>query len=248
MNKTKELGIIIQARISSTRLPKKIILEVEEQFTFLDLLLIKLKKFKTKFPIILATSIQQEDDILEEFSNKHNLKLFRGSENNVLQRFINCAEEYNLKKIIRICSDNPFVDLTAIEKLISNYNEEDYFSYKINNSPSILTHFGFFTEIVTLNALRQVAKQKNKACLEHVTNCIYKNQDFFNVGFLEKNIENTSIRCTLDTKEDFEILKDIYYNYIKENSNTGYLDIINYIETRPDLLLRMEKIIKENQK
>ena len=248
MTKTKELGIIIQARISSTRLPKKIILEVEDQFTFLDLLLTKIKKLKTKFPIIVATSDRQVDDILEQFTTKHNLEFFRGSENNVLQRFIDCAEQYNLKKIIRICSDNPFIDLSALEKLVSSYNDEDYFSYKINNSPSILTHFGFFTEIVTLKALKQVAKQKNKECLEHVTNCIYNNQDFFNVGFLKENIENTNIRCTLDTKDDFEILKDIYYNFTKENSNTGYLGIINYIETRPDLLLRMEKIIKDNKK
>lgn len=248
MNKTKELGIIIQARISSTRLPRKIILKVDEKFTFLDLLLTKLKKLKKELPIIVATSIQEADNILEKFTNKHSLELYRGSESNVLQRFIDCAEKYHLKTIIRICSDNPFVDLKAIEKLIHNYNGEDYFSYKINNSPSILTHFGFFTEIVTLSALKKVARQENSECLEHVTNCIYKKQNVFNVGFLEENIENTNIRCTLDTKEDFEILKDIYYNYFKENLNSCYLDIIKYIETRPDLLVRMEKIIKENKK
>jgi spore coat polysaccharide biosynthesis protein SpsF len=241
-------GIIIQARISSTRLPKKIILEIDEQITFLDILLGKLKKLKTNFPIILATSNLSVDDVLVEFASKHRIQFYRGSEENVLKRFIDCAEENNLNTIVRVCSDNPFIDLNYIQKIITNYKGEDYLSYKINNSPSILTHFGFFTEIVSLNALKKIASKKDNQCIEHVTNCIYKNPNHFNVRFLEENILNNDIRCTLDTKGDFEILKDIYFNFIKENPNAGYLEIIKYIETRDDLLVAMKKIIKENTK
>lgn len=242
------IGIIIQARISSTRLPKKIILEIDEQITFLDILLKKLKNLKVKLPIILATSNLPVDNILGEFAKKHEIKFYKGSEENVLERFIDCAEENKLNTIVRICSDNPFIDLNYIEKIINNYKGEDYLSYKINSSPSILTHFGFFTEIVSLKALKKVASEKDGNCNEHVTNCVYKNPNHFNIRFLEENIENNNIRCTLDTKDDFEILKDIYFNFIKENPNIGYLEIIKYIETRPDLLIRMKRIIKENTK
>lgn len=241
-------GIIIQARISSTRLPKKIILEIDEQLTFLDILLIKLKKLKGNIPIILATSNLPVDNVLGKFAEKHKIKFYKGSEENVLERFIDCAEENKLNTIIRICSDNPFIDLSYIEKIINSYNGEDYLSFKINDAPSILTHFGFFTEIISLKALKMVASKNERKCIEHVTNCIYKNPNHFNVSFLEENIENNDIRCTLDTKEDFDILKDIYFNFIKENPNAGYLEIIKYIETRSDLLSKMKKIIKENRK
>lgn len=244
----EKIGIIIQARISSTRLPKKIILEIDERVTFLDVLLNKLKSFKIKLPVILATSNLPVDSILVGFAKKHKIKLYRGSEENVLKRFINCAEENNLNTIVRICSDNPFIDLSLIENLYKNYKGEDYLSYKVNNSPSILTHFGFFTEIVSLKALKKVASRKDNSCIEHVTNCIYKNPNHFSVRFLEENIENNDIRCTLDTKGDFEILKDIYFNFMKKNPNAGYLEVIKHIESRPDLLVEMKKIINKNTK
>ncbi|KGL62088.1 cytidylyltransferase domain-containing protein [Polaribacter sp. Hel1_85] len=244
----EDVGIIIQARVSSTRLPRKIILEIDEQITFLDILLNKLKNLKVKLPIILATSNLPVDSVLSEFAKKHKIKFYKGSEENVLERFIDCAEENKIKTIVRICSDNPFIDLFYIEKMINNYKGEDYLSYKINNSPSILTHFGFFTEIVSLKALKKVASKNDSNCIEHVTNCIYKNPDHFNARFLEENIENNDVRCTLDTKADLEILKEIYFDFIKENPNAGYLEIIKFIETRPDLLIGMKRIIKENTK
>jgi spore coat polysaccharide biosynthesis protein SpsF len=244
----KKIGIIIQARTSSTRLPSKIILEIEEQITFLDVLLHRLKFLNIDLPIFLATSDLKVDSVLENFAIKYNLKFFTGSEQNVLERFINCAEENGLQTIIRICSDNPFIDLSLIENLYSNYKGEDYLSYKVNNSPSILTHFGFFTEMVSLQALKKVAFKNDKKCIEHVTNCIYENTDYFRVNFIEENIKNNNIRCTIDTKEDFEILKDIYINFTKENPIAGYLDIIKYVESRPDLLHKMKKLIIENKK
>ena len=244
----KNFSIIIQARTSSTRLPGKIILEIEEQITFLDVLLNRLKSLNIDFPIFLATSNLKVDSVLENFANKHKIQFYTGSEQNVLERFINCAEENELDVMIRICSDNPFIDYKSIEKLYNNYNGEDYLSYKINDSPSILTHFGFFTEIVSLKALKKLADKKDNNCIEHVTNCIYKNPAEFNVRFLVEEIKNHEIRCTLDTKEDFNILKELYFNFVKKNPNAGYLEIIKYIETRPDLLSRMGKIIKENKK
>jgi spore coat polysaccharide biosynthesis protein SpsF len=244
----KKIGIIIQARTSSTRLPNKIILEIEEQTTFLDVLLHRLKFLNIEIPIFLATSNLKVDSVLKTFSIKYNLKFFTGSEQNVLERFINCAEENGLEVMIRICSDNPFIDFSLIENLYNNYKGEDYLSYLINDSPSVLTHFGFFTEIVSLKALKKLANKKNNSCIEHVTNCIYKNPEEFNVRFLEKEIKNKDVRCTLDTEEDFNILKDLYFNFVKENSSAGYLEIIKYIETRPDLIKKMKKIIKENKK
>jgi len=245
---TKRVGIIVQARISSTRLPKKIILKVDEKMTFLDVLLKRIKKLKHKYPIVLACSNNESDSILESFAIKHKIKFFKGSENNVLDRFIKCADYYKIDTIVRICSDNPFIDIQKIEELIETYKGEDYLSFKVNNKPSILTHYGFFTEIVSLKALKKVQSQNLNNCFEHVTNCIYNNPDVFDIKFIQKRINNNNIRCTLDTEGDFNILKDIYINFIKDNFNANYLEVIDFISNRPDLSIKMKSIIKENLK
>jgi len=241
-------GIIIQARISSTRLPKKIILEVEKDTTFLDVLLKRLSILKKSIPIILATSNLEVDDVLEKYSNKHQIKFFRGSEQHVLDRFIKCAEKNNLNSIIRICSDNPFIDVESILEVYENYKGEDYLSYKINHLPSILTHYGFFCEIVSLSALKRIYRENSIDCFEHVTNCIYTNPNKFNVRFIEKSIDNKNIRCTLDTKGDFKNLRKLYFDIVKDKPEIGYLDIIKYIEKESSITKSMKKIIKENSK
>lgn len=247
-NMTEGIGIIIQARVSSTRLPQKIILKVDEEKTFLDILLLRLKKIKFKIPIILATSDLKVDDVLCDFAKKHKIKFYRGSEENVLNRFIDCAEENKLESIIRICSDNPFLDINYVEKLIKEYKNEDYLSFLIGSTPSVLTHYGFFAELVSLKSLKKVVSLNDNNCIEHVTNCVYKNPTEFNVKFLNEKIENKGVRCTLDTKWDFEILKDIYENFVKSNSHVNYTEIIRYIESRPDLLKQMIEVIKKNKK
>ena len=75
-----------------------------------------------------------------------------------MNRFISAAEQYNAQKIIRVCSDNPFLDINSIKKLIETINENpsaDYISFNINGIPSIKTHYGFWTEYVTLNTLKK---------------------------------------------------------------------------------------------
>ncbi|WP_369048218.1 hypothetical protein [Tenacibaculum sp. UWU-22] len=245
----KGVGIIIQARLSSTRLPNKIILEVEkDKISFLDVLLQRIIRLRNLFPIILATSTAEKDDLLVSYAKKYKIGFFRGDENNVLERFIKCAEKNNIKTIIRICSDNPFIDIDSIIALYTEYKGEDYFSYKVNNLPSILTHYGFFSEIVSLKGLKTVSQQMGDECIEHVTNCIYKFPNKFTVRFLENNIVNTDIRCTLDTIEDFNLLKYIYTCFVKQNPELGYKEVIKFIETQPNLLNQMKKLIRKNKK
>ena len=245
---TRKIGIIVQARLSSTRLPKKIILEIDQEQSFLDIQLKKLQQLKDFFPIILATSESENDAVLEQYATKYGFKFFQGSEHNVLKRFIDCSEENNLQAVIRICSDNPYIDIDSLKELYHTYKNEDYLSFSIDGTPAILTHYGFFCEIVSLDALKRVYHNNNKECLEHVTNCIYKNSKEFGLKFIQKSIQNKNVRCTLDTREDFENLKYIYMNFVKENSHAGYLEIIKFIEEDLQLLKRMKKIIKENSK
>lgn len=243
------LGIIIQARIGSTRLPSKIVYQIDEDITFLDLLLSRLILLKEEIPIVLASSLNPKDDILEKYTRCYKINFFRGSEDNVSKRFVDAASKFNIDTIIRVCSDNPFIDLNEIKKLINLYDKQDYLSYKINGKPSILTHYGFFTEIVKLDAIKQIVNKDS--CKEHVTNCIYKQPEKFNVSFIEKKIPEKRIRCTLDTMNDLQNLKYFYTNhfkFFKDKINFGYHEIIEQIIKDEDLLKKMEKEIKNNEK
>ncbi|CAM1360271.1 cytidylyltransferase domain-containing protein [Tenacibaculum xiamenense] len=242
------LGIVIQARLASTRLPNKIVLPIDGEVCFLEILLDRIKEHFNKIPIILATSTNKENDLLEKYANKFGVEFFRGEEQNVLKRFVDCSEEYDLKTIIRVCSDNPFLDINHLKMLIDQYNGEDYFSFAINGKPSILTHYGFFSEIVSSKSLKKVLNSSINNCFEHVTNCIYSNQEKFNVRFVEKNIENKNIRCTLDTKQDFENLQKIHFEWYRNNRDKSLESLISFIEKNSEIEEKMKNQIETNRK
>jgi spore coat polysaccharide biosynthesis protein SpsF (cytidylyltransferase family) len=244
------IGFIIQARTESTRYPNKIVLPFFNKESIITLLIEKLKS-NFNLPIILATSTNSSNDILEKIAINKGVKCFRGSENDVLQRFIDAAEQNKITRIIRVCSDNPFLDVDRINLLIDFFNKSDnldYTSFQVNNSPSIKTHFGFWVEIVSLDALKKVKNHTTEEFyFEHVTNYIYANPDKFNIKWVIEKLElNPSIRMTIDTKEDFNTCKGIFKLYTKNNWKLSQL--IDYLDNNPEVLSTMEKQIVANSK
>lgn len=220
MNST--IGIIIQARIGSKRLPNKMILDYYNNQGLLENLLIRLKNAKLEVPIILATTENEEDNILEKIAHSHNISCFRGSEDNVLRRFVDTADKFQLKKIIRICADNPLLDLKEMLSLIENFdnNNFDYYSYTLDGvTPTVKTGFGFWAEGVKTESLRSVLKSTDeKHYHEHVTNFIYEHSYQYEVH-LEKlhQFSNSllDLRLTVDTEKDFLLSKEIYGQCMK---------------------------------
>ena len=243
-----QFGIVIQARTNSSRFPNKIVKSLDNDITFLDVLLSRLTDLKREYKVVVATTDSVADDIIQEISEKHDVDVFRGDEQNVLKRFIECSQKFEFSKIVRVCSDNPYIDLGLLSEMIGKYKGEDYFSFKVNGIPSILTHFGFFCEIVSISALLKVAEFGKLECIEHVTNCVYTNQDVFSVNFIEIDIFNTNVRCTLDTEFDFKVLKEIYFNYYLKNQNIEYKKLIEFVENNAQLMEVMKSQIKQNTK
>ena len=111
-------AFLVQARMGSTRLPHKILRPFYNNNCILDLLINKLNLI-IDAKIIIATSVSSENDVIEKFCKEHGIVCFRGEENDVLKRFIDAAETNGVDKIIRICSDNPFLELNSIKRLKS---------------------------------------------------------------------------------------------------------------------------------
>ncbi len=245
------LAFIVQARVGSTRLKNKIIRPFFDNHSILDIIINKLKQLN--YPIIIATSDSVDNNSIEEIAKKNKVLYFRGSENDVLCRFIDAAEHFKVDKIIRICSDNPFIDLEALSELVVSIEKNkstkiDYIGFKVGNSPSIKTHYGFWGEYVSLNALKRVRSfTKESLFHEHVTNYIYSNPDKFQIKWIctNQSLLNKDIRLTVDTKEDFENIKKIYSDI---STNHNIERIIQYLDDNPHYYNSMRIQIDKNSK
>lgn len=248
-----QLGIIIQARTGSSRMPNKIIQPFFNNQCILEILVDRIKKLR--FPVVIATTLHINDDIICQIADNNDVPSFRGSENDVLDRFIQTAYHFGFNKIIRVCSDNPFLDLTDLKFLVEKFDNSaiDYLGYNLdNNKPSILSHFGFWAEAVSLNALEKVQQLTSENLYhEHVTNFIYRNPELFKVQFIPVNpivYFRKDIRMTLDTPEDFKTLKMIFAALSNRNNNFGIIEIVNWLDEHPDIIGKMRNEIIKNQK
>lgn len=246
--------IIIQARSGSTRLPNKMNLPFYKDLTILDVIFKQLLQSFSHSQIILATTIMAKDDLIARRGEDYNLNVFRGDENNVLDRFIESAKKFNAETIIRVCADNPFINADFIEELINNFKNEasDYLSFSTkDNTPSIKTHYGFFAEITSLKTLVDVSQETDdKFYMEHVTNYIYAHPEKYKINFvpIPDFIEKADIRLTVDTLEDFNVCKEIYSYLVDNNLKLSPENIINYINQNKHLHKLMTNQINLNKK
>lgn len=260
MIKMKSPVIIIQARTGSKRLPNKMLMPFFKDTCILEILVERIlnSKIVPKELLIIATTNAEHDDRIVELAHKIRVQSFRGSENNVLDRFIKAAKQYRADKIIRICADNVFLDMNSLNILYHTFSisNNDYLSFVTSNGiPSIKTHFGFWAEAVTLNALERVAKMTDERIFhEHVTNFIYNHLDVFSCKFIPisdviPGIEELhDLRLTVDTEDDFRIQQEIYSNLIKNGDNISPDNIIRFLSSRDDLYSIMKKNILNNSK
>ena len=250
---SNDLVFIVQARLGSTRLPNKLVLPFWKEKSILDLILEKITRKFPDIPVILATSVNPKDDKLRSTAERYGCFFFRGSEDDVLNRFIEAALKHDKRKIIRICADNPFLDTDELAVLIENINNDDYISFHIDNIPTIKTHFGFWAEYTTLESLQKVSElTENNLYHEHVTNFIYENPNFFNIKFINPKISlsvKDEIRMTLDTLQDFDMLSKIYSRlHNRYNDDFGIPEIVEFINENHDFKIKMKEQILLNTK
>ena len=240
-----QTGIIVQARTGSTRLPNKVVLPFYKERCILDIVLQKLKTLK--YPIVIATSNNPNDIEIVKAANRNNVQIFRASEENVLERYIDCAQENNFSNIIRVCADNPFIDTCLIEEIVDE--SADYSAHFFQDKPSIQTHWGVFAEFVSLDALEKIhSLTKEKTFLEHVTNYIYLNPELFNINKMNPPVlcHVDDIRLTVDTVEDFKLAQTLYKLCVEKNSKFNLSTILENITQ--EMKIQMAQSISVNQK
>lgn len=239
MNK---VGIITQARMSSTRLPGKVLLPAGNR-TMLSLHLSRLQK--TGFPVIVATTTGNGDDPIVRAALQDSVAVFRGDENNVLERYLGAADQSKFDVIVRVTSDCPLIDGTIIKEGVERFlslNDSEAF---VSNTLDRTFPRGMDFEVFSVGALREAnANAKTKVEREHVTPYLYSTTSAARqlVQILRED-DASEYRLTLDTSEDYELLSSLIVNH--GAAYLGCQEIVELLRSNPKLVAINNRI---NQK
>jgi spore coat polysaccharide biosynthesis protein SpsF len=195
------IGVIIQARMGSTRLPGKVLKPIAGK-ALLDHVLGRLSLLKYPVKVVVATSNLPQDAVIVQHCLQKGVEVFRGSESDVLDRYYQCARHYSFTHVARLTADNPFTDIDELQRLIEQHlaKSNDY-THSFGCMP-----LGVGAEIFTFAALEKSAQVGHAANhREHVNEYIQENPNIFKIGSLEVSAakKHPDLRLTVDTPEDY---------------------------------------------
>lgn len=222
-------GIVLQARMGSTRLPGKVLKELSGRF-MLSHIIERLKKVANAEVLIVATSTTAADDAIEKYCSQEGVACFRGDESDVLDRYYRAAIKFKLTNIVRATADNPFVDPMEIDRLIGLHKKTgaDY-THSFGALP-----IGVGAECFTFAALERSWKEGMKPNhREHVNEYIQENPALFQIEALPVSPDKTApeLRLTVDTPEDFKKAEAIYAKLYRPGNIISIVEVIRFWTT-----------------
>jgi glutamate-1-semialdehyde 2,1-aminomutase len=226
--------VIIQARLGSSRFPEKVLKKIGN-LTVIEIILKRLKKSKKINDIVVATSLNKKDLKLVNFLKKKKIKVFQGSELNVLERYYKAAKKFSANYVVRVCGDCPYTDSNLLDKMISKIQSKR-FNYISNTNPPTYPD-GLDLEVFTFENLKNAHKKaKSSYDKENVTPYIIrKSNKKFNFS-LKKDL--SKIRLTIDEHVDLKVLNNVFKK-MKKSYNFSTNDLF-------DLIDKNKNIFKEN--
>ncbi|MFH1428051.1 MAG: glycosyltransferase family protein, partial [Patescibacteria group bacterium] len=200
---------IIQARMQATRLPNKVLLLLGKK-TVLENVIGRVKQANLVNKIVVATSTEIADDQIYNLCKKIKVDCFRGSLNDVLDRYYQAALQYNATDICRITSDCPLIDPKVIDQVIEIYLSKRY-DFVSNSHPVATYPDGFDVWVFSFQALKKAWQDaKLPSEREHVTSYIWNNPNKFKIYNLKNKVDQSHYRLTIDEEKDYKLLKRIF--------------------------------------
>ena len=227
--KNLEFLAVIQCRVGSKRLPKKSLKKIGK-YKLIEWVIRRVKKSKMINKVVLATTTKREDDILINIAERLNVDCYRGSSDNVLQRFYEINKKYIPKLVIRICADNPFIDMGELDNIIKKA-KNDKSDYIFNHIPYKENKYidGIGAECIKSSYFRDYYKKiRSKYNKEHVTSYIWKNKKKFKFKYFEapKKYQYPKLKLDIDTIQDYNLFKKILLGYKGTPENYKVTDLI----------------------
>lgn len=236
----------IEARMTSTRLPGKVLLPLAGE-PALERLIERLKRSKYLDEIVVATTINKTDDPIIELAGKLGVKHFRGSEQDVLKRVLQAAQSVNADIIVEITGDCPLVDWRLVDRGI-----EEFFQKKVDyasNTIQLSYPIGFDVQVFPTAVLAEVDKLTDDPIdRTHVSYYIYNHPEKYKLHNwqAEKEFFWPSLRLTLDEKADYDFLNIIFKELLRENKDFSAGDIICFLKNNSNLLEINKNVKRKN--
>lgn len=218
VNAEKRVVGIIQARIDSSRLPAKIMLDLAGQ-PVLRRVIQRVKASNYIHDICVATSEEKTDDLVERACLYWKVTSYRGSKNNVLNRFFHAAKLMDSDIVVRFTADNPLVDCRLVDECIKHILANQDLQYVTTERDEI--PYGSFAEVFTFDALKEANKKAKTAYeKEHVTPYMVDNKNGMKTYYLEPPafLKRPDLRLSIDTLDDYLRVQRIFCNFISMNA------------------------------
>lgn len=228
--------IINQARMTSTRLPGKVLKEVLGK-PLLEYQIERLRRIELADELVIATTTNGTDQPIVDLCEKLGVSYYRGSENDVLSRYYEAAQKYGADIIVRVTSDCPLIDPAVIDKVIKYFlDHQGQYDY-VSNVLKRTYPRGMDTEVFSFQVLQDInASAVNLLDREHVTRYIYQNPQKYRLGNVRDEEDHSDLRWTVDTQEDFEFIKMILEVIYSSKHMFSFYDCLMLLQQNPELL------------
>lgn len=228
-------GVIIQARLSSTRLPGKVLLDVSGK-PMIQRQVERLGKGIGDLPLLIATTDDRSDDILVEFCGKHDITCFRGPLNDVMLRFITCAHEHGITHIVRVGGDDPLIDPYCCTELVRMHQDEAAdFLYASHREG---WPYGCAAELIAIDALERIHAGTDKAIyLEHTIPYFFDHPEFFSIRKARSPLRlcRPDLAFTVDYPEDFDLIRAVFHELRDEGDFFPLERVIRLMDEKPEI-------------
>jgi len=225
--------VVLQARMSSTRLPGKVMAQINGH-PMIYWEISRISKAKLVNKIIVAISDQSSDDILADYLDSIHQEYIRGSLDNVLSRYVKAEEIYNPSAIIRLTADCPLVMPELIDQYLEIFHKEDL-EY-LSNTIELSYPDGLDIEIIAPGIFKKLLEfSLSKEEKEHVTLGIYSRKDKFRTYNVSNKTNISQFRWTVDTSDDLAFVKSIYAHFESKEINFTFEDVLKLVKENPNL-------------
>lgn len=225
--------VVLQARMSSTRLPGKVMAQINGH-PMIYWEISRISKAKLVNKIVVAISDQSSDDILADYLDSIHQEYIRGSLDNVLSRYVKAEEIYNPSAIIRLTADCPLVMPELIDQYLEIFHKED-FEY-LSNTIELSYPDGLDIEIIAPGIFKKLLEfSLSKEEKEHVTLGIYSRKDKFRTYNVSHKTNISQFRWTMDTSDDLAFVKSIYAHFESIEINFTFEDVLKLVKENPNL-------------
>lgn len=223
---------IIQARMASTRLPGKVMAEVADKL-LLEHVIRRAERATSVDLVIVATTDHLADDVVAQFCSKLGVQYFRGSEDDVLDRYYRAAKHFGAEAVVRLTADCPLLDPAVIDKVVREFHSGGY-DY-VSNAHEPTYPDGLDTEVFGFRALEGAwLEAELRSEREHVTPYIWKHAEMFRLGNVRYEPDLSALRWTVDEPEDLEFVRKVY-GCLASKPFFGMSDVLALMAEHPEL-------------